>query len=329
MEYILGVDGGGTKTDYLLLDMTGKIINTYRGGPTNHEVYKNGFSGALKELEKGVKALLLPLNIRASDVTMAVFGMSGIDVLFQKEIMKNLIFSLGFKNIKVINDAFLGIKAGSPDGIGICLVNGTGNTVAGIDKNGKHLQVGGTGYFFGDEGGGFHMAGMTIRAVHEELFRCGKKTMITPRLLSILGVSDDKYFVDRVYDVFFSRILDPKEILRIMFNCANNGDEVAIEIVNRTSKEMAKSVCGCMRRLNFGYKVDIVLVGSINLKAETPLLLERLAFEISKLTDQKCNFIKLLVPPVYGAILWAHELAYGHPLSNKAKENILNQLKLG
>ena len=43
MDYILGVDGGNTKTDYFLFDVTGKFIGMYRDGTCSHEGLPDSF----------------------------------------------------------------------------------------------------------------------------------------------------------------------------------------------------------------------------------------------------------------------------------------------
>jgi len=77
--------------------------------------------------------------------------LAGVDTKKQQKELSKIISETGIRNFKVFNDAFLGIKAGSDKGYGICSINGTGTCCVGIDKNGEWLQVGGTGWTFGDE----------------------------------------------------------------------------------------------------------------------------------------------------------------------------------
>jgi N-acetylglucosamine kinase-like BadF-type ATPase len=327
MNYIIGVDGGGSKTDYLLYDASCcRLVGRYKGGATNHEVYRQGFEAVGAELEGSLKALLQPLGIPIRDIAAGVFGMAGIDCLSQKNMAESLLSDLGFRKFIVMNDSFLGVKAGSPDGTGLCIINGAGNSIAGIDAEGNHQQVGGLGFYSGDEGGGRHIAGKVIRAVYEELFRCGERTALTPLLLSLFGIEEERYFVDRLDELFLSKRMDEKEILRLLFRCAEEGDQVAVSILDHMAREIAKSACGCIRRLRLGDETTVVLAGSIHLKAETPLVLQGLKREMSKLSDRKFTFINLEAPPAFGAVLWAYELLRGKVTSPGDRAQMLREL---
>ena len=45
-KYIIGVDGGNTKTDYLLFDTEGNFIDGLRSGTCSHEGLKDSFDGS-------------------------------------------------------------------------------------------------------------------------------------------------------------------------------------------------------------------------------------------------------------------------------------------
>src|SRR5579864_637460 len=45
MRYVLGLDGGGTKTECVLMDESHRVVTTSRGGPSNP--MRVGFGGAL------------------------------------------------------------------------------------------------------------------------------------------------------------------------------------------------------------------------------------------------------------------------------------------
>ena len=52
MKYILGVDGGNTKTDYLLYDVEGNFVDGLRSGTCSHEGLKDGFEGAYRVMNE-------------------------------------------------------------------------------------------------------------------------------------------------------------------------------------------------------------------------------------------------------------------------------------
>lgn len=322
-EFVLGVDGGGTKTDYLLFDTGGNMIARLRGAGTNHE----GMPGGMAELEERLSGILLPFlrenGLEPRDVAGAAFGMAGVDVPGQKAALEGIFHRMGFQNICVMNDSFIGIKAGSPKGYGVCVVNGTGNTIGGIDRAGRWLQVAGAGYVSGEDGGSGRLAKQALRAVYEELFCLGAPTAMTPLVLELLRISDPACYMEAVYANYYAGTVKAKDILDILFLCANRGDEVAAGILKRVGGQIARCIAGCDRRLDFGDELDVILVGSVTLKASCPILLDTLKAEALRLTGKKLNFIPLAVPVAAGAALWAIELALGRPAGKDVRDRVI------
>lgn len=312
-KYVLGVDGGGTKTDYLLFDTEGNMKAHLRGAGTNHE----GLAGGMEELEKNLNEVLPPFlranGMEPSDLAGAVFGMAGVDVPSQKAALEGMFTRMGMSidNIRVMNDSFIGIKAGSRRGYGICVVNGTGNTVGGIDRTGKWLQVAGTGYVSNEVGGAGRLADRALRAVYREHFSLGERTAMTPLIMGLLSIDDPVYYIEALYQKYHTRLIKSKDILDVLFKCANEGDAVAVGILKHVGGQIARNVAGCERLLDMGPAFDVVLVGSVTLKASCPILLDTLKSEVLRLTGKQVAFIPLTVPAAVGAVLWAIELALG------------------
>ena len=139
LKYVIGVDGGSTKTHYALFDSQGKFVNFIQGGPTNHEVYPDGYEGTRKEIKSSVLKLLQQSRLKLEGISYGIFGLAGVDTKKQQKELSKIISETEIRNFKVFNDAFLGIKAGSDKGYGICTINGTGTCCVGIDKNGEWL----------------------------------------------------------------------------------------------------------------------------------------------------------------------------------------------
>jgi len=309
VKYVIGVDGGGTKTHYTLSDSDGKMMNFIQGGPTNHEIYTDGYEGVRKELKNSVFKLLQPNRLKPEDISYGVFGLAGVDTKRQKKELSIIISETGIRNFKVFNDAFLGIKAGSDKGYGICCINGTGTCCVGIDKNDEWLQIGGTGWTFGDEAGAGYMGSAVIRKVYDSVYRCGKKTIMKEMLFEKLRIDEESGLVDAVYEKVYSNKIKLTELSKIAFYAANQGDEVALELLRHSGRGMAKSVIGVIKRLDFSSEkeIDIILAGSINLKGENPELINAFKKEVCFREKNKVRFIPLQVPPVAGAVLWAIE----------------------
>src|SRR5690349_18274918 len=75
MGYFLGFDGGGTKTDCVLLDANGTVIGEGHGGPANP--LRSGFEAAFSSLHDASAVAIAAGKIRPADVTGVCAGLAG------------------------------------------------------------------------------------------------------------------------------------------------------------------------------------------------------------------------------------------------------------
>ncbi|SFJ01116.1 BadF-type ATPase [Paenibacillus sp. UNC496MF] len=314
-RYVIGVDGGNSKTDYFLFGLDGRFVDHLNAGTCSHERFPDGYDGAYRVMAEQLGKLLGRNGLTMADVAAGAFGLAGADVPSQKERLGRVVERLGFARYAVDNDSFLGVKAGSERGYGVCSINGSGTVAGGIAPDGSRLQIGGIGSeLAGDEAGGFYLARRVLRAVYDALYRLGPATSMTEPVLALLEVPARERFMECAAEGSVKRTLPNTALMRILFAAADAGDEAAVAIVAHSAKQLAHSVAGCLAHLDFGDEpVDVVLAGSVWVKAESPLLLERFKRHVAELSPQRCSYTVLQVPPATGAVLWALELAHGRP----------------
>ncbi len=306
-EYILGVDGGNTKTDYFLFDSKGVFVDHYRGGTCSHEALPNSFTGTYEVLEKVFDVFLKRNNLLPQNIKASVFGLAGVDTPYQKKQIEEVVKKIGFNNFKVVNDSFLGIKAVSS--YGVCSICGTGTSAGGIDLQGNELQVGGIGAIVGDEAGGNWLARRAIRSTFDYLYRFGDKSLINDIVLDEFGVEDKYYLMEAISDkLITSKKVNLERICKAVFECANQGDEVCLDMLKEMANNLARSAGGCVANLDLGEKPLVVLAGSVWVKGSNPTLIETFKNLICQYTKKNCDIRLLTVPPATGAICWAFEL---------------------
>lgn len=308
-QYVLGVDGGGTKTQGLLYDIEGNEVDFIHWGPTNHEVLKGGYTGFRSEMSLMINYLLKRNGLQISQIVKSVFGMAGVDTKGQHKVISQILSELGLTNFKLCNDAYLGIKAGSKNGWGIGVVNGTGCCVAGIDRLGNTLQVGGLGMITGDFGGGVYLGEKFIQSIYNYYFRCGEYTCMLDMLPEELKVESKFDFIDNVVNKIEEGIISVPDLNRIIFEAANRGDALAVKILVELGRSLAHSVNGCIRELNFDTpQLQVILSGSINTKAPNPTITNTLKECVTSWNkDRTIEFTVLDKLPAIGAIIWALE----------------------
>lgn len=308
-QYVLGVDGGGTKTQCALYDIEGNEVDLINWGPTNHEVLKGGYQGFKSEMTLMLNYLVKRNGLQISQIVKSVFGMAGVDTRWQHKVISGILKELGFNDFKLYNDAYLAIKAGSKNGWGIGVVNGTGCSVAGIDRTGGVLQVGGMGAITGDLGGGAYLGEKFIQSVYNYYFRCGAETCMLDMIPEELKVESKYDFIDNAIRKIEEGSISVRELNRIIFDAANRGDNLAIKILEELGRSLANSVNGCIRELKFDIPgLQVILSGSINTKAANPTITDTLKECVTSANrDMAIEFILLDKSPVIGAVIWALE----------------------
>src|SRR5436190_6352159 len=155
MRY-LGIDGGGSKTTFLLVDEYYNEICHVQSGPSNY--FSVGADAAKEAVVQGISRLTEQPNI----VCAGFAGAGRPDsVAFYKEMLQSLIPGA---QVIIESDAFIASIGAIGVDPGVLLIAGTGSIVIGRDKDRSMFRVGGWGRYFGDEGSGFWIGREAIRA---------------------------------------------------------------------------------------------------------------------------------------------------------------------
>ncbi|WP_235439956.1 N-acetylglucosamine kinase [Paenibacillus sp. DMB20] len=327
-RYVIGVDGGNSKTDYFLFDMDGTFVDHIHAGTCSHERFPDAYESSYRIMNENITELLARNRLTLDQVSAAAFGLAGADVPSQKENLCRVIERIGFTRYAVDNDSFLGVKAGCGKGYGICSINGSGTVTGGISPTGKRLQVGGVGSeLAGDEAGGYFLARKVLRAVYDYFYRLGPETRMTEPVMELLQIPGKPYFMEYAVEGVVNRTLPNTELIQILFAAADQGDEAALRILDHSAQQLACSTVGCMHNLDFGPEVDIVMAGSVWVKVASPVLRDLYKAYVESFARHRCNFILLEVPPATGAILWALELHRGHPADSATRAMIIDSVE--
>ena len=100
-KYILGVDGGNTKTDYFLFDIEGNFIDFERCGTCSHEGLADSFEGSYRVMKKDLQPLLDRNNLKASDMQAAI-GCAQLDKITYFVQQRKVNFQYLYDNLKDI-----------------------------------------------------------------------------------------------------------------------------------------------------------------------------------------------------------------------------------
>ena len=306
--YVLGMDTGATKSHLALFNSEGRLVDFVHWGPLNHEALPGSFEQFEKEIGEFVHGTLSKNKISANQISYSVFGLAGVDTRMQHSIVSKILRRTGFRDFTLVNDAFLGIPAGTPAGTGICAINGTGCTLAGINRQGKTLQIGGVGFISADLGGGGIMGQFVYSAVYSELFRMGEPTSMTPAFFRMLGIESKYDFVERIYEKFADKSLGVASCQKMLFEAAGVNDKVATGFLRDVASSYGRGILCMIDEMEYqkDEEIYIVLAGSVFVKGEHPFLIDSLKdFVSGGKPGYNIKYTKLEAPPVAGAVIWA------------------------
>ena len=307
MAYLLGLDGGGTKTHCILYNSDNDSYDLVEYGSTSHEQLRDGLEGVRNQLVKILDDLLYSKGLSPEDLSFATFGMAGVDTSYQHDMLHALLRELGLKNFQLCNDAFLGIKAGTPRGCGLCLINGTGFNVVGINEKDRMFQSGSQFELTGDYGGGLILGKEVVKTVYLNLYRERKDTILNRMVMKDLEIDRKEDFIETIsLGVAEGRIRIPA-LAKYIFDAAGFGDEQCCDILRRVGREYALSVKTVLEELPFeGRQIDLVLAGSLFTKRWNDLSVHTLEGCLQEFfPDHSFNLRYLKVPPVLGALAWS------------------------
>lgn len=305
MSCYLGIDVGGTKTHALLADESGQALALATGGPGNWEtVGYDGFTGVLRST---VHEALAKAGLPLSAIAGAGMGIGGYDWPSQRQAHLDAIRPLGLScPLEIVNDAVLGILAGTAEGWGISVVSGTGCNARGWSRDHQRegRVVGGGGYWSGEAAGGVDILARALRAVTFEWVRRGPATALSQAFLARTGARDLFELVEGIYVGRYA--FDPQLVL-VVFEVAAAGDEQALAVLRWAGCELGMLAVSVINQLDMQAQTfDVVLIGSIF--NGHPLITESMAATIQPVAPA-ARLVRLDSPPVIGGILLGMEQA--------------------
>ena len=306
MSIFLGVDGGGTKTEFVCIDESGRTVARALTGTTYH--LQVGLDEAIARLAQGIDAVsrqigLPPAVFGYSFVGRPAFGEdAAVDPLLEARCGK----LLGHDRYACDNDMVCGWAGSLACADGINLVAGTGSIGYG-ERQGRKARVGGWGEVFGDEGSAYWIAIQGLNAftrMSDGRLAEGPLKHVFSRELAL---GSDLDICARVMGNGAMVRDDIAGLARIVSLAAEEGDRVALSILDRAGVELA-AIAGVLRRsLGFAEEESALLSWSGGVLTKQDAVRAALCREL----DGHGRF-EVIAPrhePGLGAALYAQKIA--------------------
>jgi N-acetylglucosamine kinase len=189
MRFVLGLDGGGTKTDCVLMDESGAILARSQAGPSNP--LRVGFGAAITSIREAARQALAQAALPEGATSAALCaGLAGAGPPDSAEKIRALLAAeFPESKVQVCTDLALALAA-TGDGPVIVLLAGTGSFAVGRNAAGETARAGGYGSQIGDQGSAYDIGRRAVLTAMHENDRNGVDAVLGQRLLRELGCAD-------------------------------------------------------------------------------------------------------------------------------------------
>lgn len=317
----LGVDGGGTKTAFMLINAEGEILSTVVKG-TCHFM-QVGLAGMRQVLNEGLTAVLTGAGLDRTAITYSFWGLPGYgdefeDVSTLEQMIGEIIQSDRYRCGNDVEAGWAGSLACRP---GVHLVGGTGSIGYGKDRMGNSARVGGWGYFCGDEGSAYWLGKQLLSEFGKQADGRKTKTPLYCIVREKFGITSDFQLINIIHHHLKMEREHIAQLALLLFEAALAGDQRALAIYKAAADEYALLVKALIGKLNFTEEDEILVSYSGGVFKAGEILLKPL----SEFLNQEKQPVKLTPPrlkPVTGAALYALFLKEG-----QINDQVLNRLQ--
>jgi len=298
--YYLGIDGGGTKTAFALMNEAGAIISRVETSGCYYPAI--GKEGIFKILHQGITEATKGLDCSQ------VVACAGIPMYGESETLEQAMEEIRKElpvKILYVNDVEVGYYGALGLEPGINIVAGTGSIAIGFDEAGNRARSGGFGYELeGDEGSAHYMGRKLILHFTRQVDLREERTLLYDAVMKHFQLKKDLYILGHMIE---NNLLERDKVASLstlVFQLAKEGDSVCNEIFENAAQELNLLATGIVRQLDFVNKpIKVSYSGGVFKAGE--LILEPLR---RMLKAQDAVLVQPKNEPVYGACLKARTL---------------------
>lgn len=304
MKYLIGMDGGGTKTKCVLTDINLNPIYETTGGASNFLVI--GTETVSETILNLVNECASSQNISINDIESIVLGTTGGGRRNDAALLEKKIFedakrkSIPIIKFRVDSDARIALEGAFSGKAGSILIAGTGSIMFGKDDKGEIHRVGGFGRYIGDEGSGYRIGRKGLNAIARFLDGRAKSTKIADLLDQEFSISTSEQLITEVYRNNFNIA----SAAPLVFEAAESGDKIAQRILEDEADELLLHITAMKTNLN----VEILKVSLIGSILTTP---NYFSYLFNEKVVRRFNDVKIMEAehsPEFGAALMAKQL---------------------
>jgi N-acetylglucosamine kinase-like BadF-type ATPase len=303
----LGIDGGGTKTDFLLIDESGQVLASQRGGSAYY--LETGIDALRLMLAAGIQATLQQAAMPAARVDFAFIGLPahGEDSALLARLDGIAADVLPVERHRCGNDMVCGWAGALAGRDGINIVAGTGSIAYG-EFEGRCARAGGWGELFSDEGSAHWIAREALTLFSRMSDGRSPRAALYDLIRERFQLRVD---LDVCAAIYGPPALGRREVAALaplVARAARAGDAAAHRLFDKAALELAAVVHAVRDQLDVPAQMPLPVSYSGGMFLLDGLL--KPLFEAAlKQGGRRYDFVTPRLPPAAGAALYAAKLA--------------------
>ncbi len=324
MKIFLGVDGGGTKTRFLLIDETGKVLATHLEGPAYY--LEIGLDRLSEMLARGIGQTLRQAHVREEDLSHAFLGLPayGEDSGLLPALDAAPAPALPHGRYHCGNDMVCGWAGALGGADGINIVSGTGSIAYG-EYAGRNARAGGWGELFSDEGSAYWLAREGLRLFSRMSDGRSPRGQLYEQVRRHFALESDLDLCAAIYGKDVAQRSQLAQLSRLVTAAAAAGDRAALGLLETAARELADLIDAVRMHLQIPTGVAVLVSASGGMFQPGNGLREPLESELRRRSAQYV-FAEALFSPDVGAAIQAARLN-GTPLGAASIEALTRAKK--
>jgi N-acetylglucosamine kinase-like BadF-type ATPase len=300
---VLAVDGGNSKTDLVLAAADGEVLALVRGPQSSP--HRLGLDGSMSVLEGLLETAMADAGLDGARpvAEVAQLLMAGVDSPAEEDDLRAAVEEQGWATtVRVGNDTFAVLRAGTERGWGVAVVCGAGINCVGVSPDGRHARFPALGTISGDWGGGYDVGLAALHAAARSEDGRGPHTSLERSVPAYFGLAAPHELAEEIH----RKRIDGRrleELPPVVFADAQE-DAVAAEIVDRLAAEVVALARVALERLELQRVPAEVLLGGGLLQATNGRLLGAIEAGLHE-TAPAAVVRQAASPPIVGAALLA------------------------
>lgn len=324
MRAYLGVDGGGSKTRFLLIDDSGKVLADHTEGPAYY--LETGLPTLSAMLTHGIGQVLGRAGIGTHDLGFAFFGIPayGEDSSLLATLDALPSAALPPERYRCGNDMICGWAGALAGEDGINVVAGTGSIAYG-EHRGRQARAGGWGELFSDEGSAYWLAREGLRLFSRMSDGRTARGPLYALVRRHFELEQDLDLCAAIYGKDAAQRSRFALLSKIVAEAADAGDGAARGLFTQAARELADLIDAVRRSLEVDQRLEVQVSCTGGLFGLRNLLLEPLALALAS-TGRPYRLVSARLPPEAGAALYAARLG-GAPLGADSLARLEGRLR--